>query len=464
MARPILCAAIFFFLFFLPLSGQGQELRSVGTHDPETDPMNRPVLLTTDPMLAIARKRVEQNAQPASTAWEKIRELSENALSREFMPYQEGEYKRYYRTARDQARAVRDLAIAFHMSGDERFQRRAVEILIDWSDEFHRHFDFPNLYPASEIPHASGLVIGRTVTIFADAYALLYPSLDETDRQKIESWFQKLVPPIKESLRLWETGEYLSFQPPFFDRQYFNNHLGACTMGIAAIGFALRDPDLIEYAIGQESERTRDYGEVEEFNLRDLYALVNGVIFMPGDFGSGEEGDVWSHGRQDPSLHGAPPPLPGEIYDRYRVLGGNGTHYALLHLRLLTLMAEMTRNNLGTPHYGGPDFYQYTGNRGENLRVSYELYAEWFITRDPASVNDGYYVDWIANGNKPKTIEGDLNALALYELVRLRYPESERIAAALQASGEAGDRPAFDPETFGWTAALLYGHTEIEEE
>jgi len=419
---------------------------------------SRPVVLTSDATLAEARARLEAPTDLVAESWRKTRERAEEALTGEFVPYQGMEYLRYYRTGRDQAQFIRDLALVYHLTGEKRYGARGKELLLIWADEFHRLYDFPAHYPAVEIPHASGLVIGRTVLIFADAYALLWPLLDGEERERVENWFRGLVPPIKESFRLWEEGTYLTMGPPYFDRQFFNNHLGACNMGLAAIGFALRDRELISYAMDDQPEaQKRPMGEVERWNRRNLPVLIEGVIFMPGDFGSGEEGDVW---HRDPSLQGAPPPLPGETYDRYRVLEGKGMHYALLHLRLLTLMAEMGKNNLNTPHFRGGNFFEFVGRRGESMRVSYEVYADWFIQGDPAAVNDGYYVTAVREGRPPESLARNLDSMALYELAARRYPESTKIREALRVQGEAGGRLSYDQETFAWSGPLLYAADE----
>lgn len=424
----------------------------------------RPVVLTTDLMLEEARRKIGADDGPVGRAWDKTLERAELALNKEFVPYQETEYLRYYRTGRDQAQFIRDLAIAHRLTGEKRYADRGREILLEWAREFQRHYDFPRRYPASEIPHASGLVIGRTVTIFADAYALLWPELSLQEREEIESWFRSLLLPIKESLRLWEVGEYRGMKPPYFGRQYFNNHLGACNMGIAAIGFALRDSGAIDYVMRPAPLLpNRVPGEVDRSNPRDFHVLLEGVILMPGDFGSGEEGDVLQGKPGDPSQEGYPAPLAGEIWDRYRVRQGKGMHYALLHLRLLTLMAEMARNNLGKAHYSGPDFFEYVGSRGENLVLSYEAYADWFITMDASEVNNGYYVDAVSEGRPRPTVESNLDALALYELAGRRYPQSTPIKEALRVREKEGDRPAFDPETFAWTATLLYAEEEGDD-
>lgn len=422
----------------------------------------RPVLLTTEAALELARQRVEEGKEPFLTAWRKTHQRADRALREGFVPYQGTEYTSYFRTARHQSQMARDLALAFHVTGESRYGDRAREILLAWAKEFEDTYNFPKAYPASDEPHGAGLVIGRTVVVFADAYALLYPRLSESDREKIRRWFKGLIPPMKEELRIWKHEAVKTFAPPYLDRQYFNNHLSGCTMGIAAVGFALQDREILHYAYGTGAEGTDESADVQERNPRDVPTLFQGAILMPGDFGSGEEGDVWQGPPGDPSLRGAPAPAPGEIWDRYRVIQGHGAPYAILHLRLLTLMAELAHNNRDASYYEGPDFYEYTGARGENLEVSYSLYSDWFITLDMASVNNGYYVDWIPEGIPERAPTDFMHGHALYELVSRHYPENERIQEALRVRQEAGDRPVQDHETFGWTATLLYG-PEITE-
>lgn len=417
-----------------------------------------PVVLTTPDMLDAAAARVASGEEPYATAWRHTKFSADLALTRTYEPYQGPQYLTYYRTARDQGRVARDLAIAAHVTGDDRYAERGRELLAQWSAAHAATYDYPTTYPSSDNPHGAGLVIGRTVTTWADAYALLYDRLDDDERAAVAEWFRALVDPILDSQAIWEKGSLACCPAPYLDRQFFNNHLGAQNMGLAAIGFALQDDDLIEFSLdsedadddrGQEGDE-REAGELPDHNPRDLQTLIDGTIFMPGDFGSGEVGDVWRGNPGDPSLHGAPPPLPGETYDRYRVVQGHGIGYALFHLRLLTLTAEMARNNVDDD---GTDFYAYVGPRGENLEISYDVYSDWFTTMDARAVNDGYYVDWIPDGIRDETVEEHLGDVALYELAHLRYPDNERITAAL----DSVDRAVFDRETFGWTAVLTHG-------
>lgn len=445
-----------FLLLCMTASVRGNPPKPAAEADDSLARPPRPVLLTTDEMLERAKKHASADRQPFRSAWEQTLARANRVLKEDLEPYQGTEYLRYFETARAQAQFARDLAIVYHVTGDERYAARSEEILVAWAEEFHRTSAFPEHYPASDERHGAGLVIGRTVAIFGDAYALLHNRLAEESRTTIREWFRLLVPPIQEELRIWHSGRVHSFEPPYLDRQYFNNHLSGCVLGIAAIGFALQDGALVAYAYqgGDENAPEKD---IAARNPRDLATLITGAILMPGDFGSGDETDVWQGPPGDPSLHGAPPPLAGEVWDRYRTIQGHGIHYTLFHLRLLTLMAEMAHNNLGAAWYSGPDFYAFTGRRGENLEISYDRYADWFITMDPSSVNDGYYVDWVREGAPTPTVEGNMDALATYELAHFRYPGNERIRQALAARQEAGNRLFFDPETFAWTALLIYG-------
>jgi hypothetical protein len=380
-------------------------------------PVAGPVIWTTDAMLERARARVASEEEPFYGAWLKSKAQADAALGREYEPYQGEDFRRYFQTGRSHSQDVRYLALAFHITGEQRYADKAREILAAWAA------DGKDAYPGSGSPHSAGLVIGRVISIFADGYSLVWEQMSAGEREAVEDWFRAMVPPILESQRIWQEGELPCCEPPWLDQQYFNNHLGAQTLGIAAIGFALNDQKLIRYALNSPH------------NPRDLRTLIDGAILMPDDIGSGEPGDLW-YG--DPTLtEGAPAPQPGEIYDRYRMVAGTGFHYAHIHLRFLTLMAEMVHNN-----QQGRDYYDYVGPNGENFELSYEFYAEFLITGDPAA-RTGYYADG----------KVDFNMLPLYELALRQYSDSDEIREVL----ESRDRVAHDIETFGWTAVLTHG-------
>lgn len=397
----------------------GAQADPVGDVEPDGQgfPVAGPVILTTDAMLDRARDRVERAEEPFITAWERTKSAADGALDREPEPYHGADYLRYYRTGRGQGHDVRHLAVAHAVTGEQAYADKAREYLAAWAA------DGIGSHPGSDSPHSSGLVIGRVITMWADAYSIVYDEMSQDEREAVHDWFQAMVGPILESQRIWEKGSLPGHEPPWLNRQFFNNHLGAQTMGLTAIGYATDDRQLIRYAINHPD------------NPRHLETLIDGAILMAGD-------DLW-HG--DPTLtEGDSEPEPGEIYDRYRMIGNTGLHYAHIHLRFLTLMAEMVHNN-----NQDRDRYGYVGPNGENLEVSYEFYAE-FVATDDTGARTGYYTD---------AARVDTHWLPMYELAHRHYPDNAEIRNAL----ESRPRVVNDIETFGWTAVLTHGGDGLAE-
>lgn len=385
------------------------------------DDSERPVIWVTDQMLVEMRQRIIEREAPFDRAWAVVRSQADNALGTEYTPYQGTTFIEYYQTGRGQAQTVRNLALAFHATGDERYAAKGREVLGAWAED-------ANVHAADSNPSGAGLVIGRVMSIFADGYALLWETMSTAERQAVEDWMQLMVDPILVSQQIWESGELPCCKAPWLDQQYFNNHLGAQNLGLTAIGFATHDEALIDYALRSPE------------NPRNLEVLINGVILMPADIGSGGPGDLW---KGDPTVtEGAPAPEPGEIYDRYRIVEGNGLHYANLHMRLLALMAEIAYNN------DAGDYFAYVGDNGENLELSFEFYSEFLVTGS-ADARTGYY--------SGETV--DFSAMSMYEIAARHY-DNDSIRAAL----ESNDRVANDYETFGRTAVLTHGIDGIADD
>jgi hypothetical protein len=387
-------------------------------------PVRGPVVLTTSEMVDRAVRRVAEREEPFFQAWLEVRDRAEGALVRNQVPYNGGSHREYFTTGRAHARDARASALAFRITGDERYAQEARSILADWAADAAQNPDpAGNRLPPAGSPQ--GLVVGRVITVFADAYALIHHQLDDHEREAIDHWFALMVTPILDSQRFWVEGENLDagLTAPYLGQQYFNNHLGAQTMGLAAIGYARGDQKLIRYALNSPQ------------NPRDLQTLIDGAIIMPDDVGSGEPGDLF---KNDPTYtEGAPAPEAGEIYDRYRIIGNTGLGYSFVHLRFLTVTAEMAFNN-----GQGRNYFDYVGPNGENLEVSYEFYADFLITGD-SSARTGYYT-----GNNI-----DFGMISMYEIAHRHYPDNAKIREVL----ESRSRVVNDTETFGYAGVLTHG-------
>src|SRR5690606_12310301 len=79
--------------------------------------------------------------------------------------------------------------------------------------------------------------------------------MDEQTKTIILDWFGILYTEALASIQLWENNDY-------FNKQYYQNHLVAHTMGIMMLGFVTEDEAMIQYALNSPS------------NPRDMYELI----------------------------------------------------------------------------------------------------------------------------------------------------------------------------------------------
>ncbi|GAB3754858.1 alginate lyase family protein [Microlunatus parietis] len=394
---------------------------------------SRPVIFTTEGEINRAIRRVAERQEPFYGSWLKTKAVADAALTKTYVPDQNYHHERYFGTARPQAQDARSLALAARITGDDRYAEKAREILRLWAKDA-----IDGEYPGWGSPHQMGLVIGRVIPIFADAYAMLWDELPAQERSLMEQWFRKMAEAtmISRNIFRYETHtcdygvcRYRGEPGTYLGGNYFSNHLSAHNLGMLAIGAMFRDGRMIQEQLDSPK------------NDRDLRELINGAIVMPDDLGGGvADGDLY---KGDPTYTaGAPLPEPGEIWDRSRTTQGHGLHYTFLHLQLLMLQADIAKNN------GSRDWFAYVGPRGENLELPFKIYDDFLMTADPG-VRTGYYV--------ASTIE--YNLVTLYELAHREYRKNRDARKVL----ESFDRARFigDHQTFGWTLPLTDGLDDL---
>lgn len=364
---------------------------------------DRPRLMFTPETLAEMLSRIERREAPRADAARKTLLDAGAALAAEPRPETGRHSLEFFRAAVRDGDRARLLAYAWLVSGDDRYARAAMKHLTAWATaeptpgaDFDPEIRFPN----------TGMEVARAAILFAESYDLLagHTAFPAADRLAVEKWLRVLVEPILSGKRRWEENDY-------FNRQDFQNHLTAHTMGLAAIGYALGDRELVQFALDHPD------------NDRDFMTLINGMILMEGQ----------SPHHREPS--GAPPPQDGEIHDRYRhfTAGGRGIQYVHLSLSQLLYTAEMAWNN-------GIDFYSYTGSGGENLVLPLRFYAGLFHTGDLAEAG-GVFLgkDHPERAlQERRTLQARPDFPAIYEVGNRRYPETPEIVALLKSL----DRPA----------------------
>jgi hypothetical protein len=371
--------------------------------------------------LARLRRNAASKEEPFASAWEHVLTEADGALSADAEVHTGTDSVELRFAGMRAMRRVRDLCLVHLVTGEARYAEKARELFMAWPSQ--------QPVPGSALVREKytgqshggtiaglGLNVGLLAVDTANAYSLVWDHLSDQERASTERWLRFLAGLIREGHEAWIENDY-------YGKQDFNNHLSGHNLGLAAIGFALRDQALVIYALDSPD------------NPRDWKEMHNGAILLPS---KPNKQQLW-HG--DPTLtRGAAPPVAGEIYDRYRVVTvrkghGCGVPYAFFHQKMLTETAEMAWQN-------GIDLHAYVGPHGENLRLTYEAYAPYLLKQKPFAPT-GYYA-----GNR--VYESQVH---MYELANLRYPSSPQICQVLATL----DRAVNHQEAFGWTAVLLYG-------
>lgn len=365
------------------------------------------------------RQRIREGVEPTVSSWAKVQATVDNLVQNDWQPkpYTGEDAGLFYKNLWRDASATRDLALAWQIGGNEEHARRAIAAIIAWTQAKPlpaSHFDPELAYPNA------GMLVARSSIQLLWAYDLLYqhPDFDYEDKMRAEGWFRLCEAWIKIGHHRWAVNDY-------FDKQYFQNHLAADAMTLTAIGYALNDRNLVQYALDSEK------------NDRDFADLIEGMILMEGDEPYYREPEK-------------KPVQTGEIIDRYRhyEIGGHykdyvtkpnrGLQYCILSLNLMSITAEL--------HYQhGLNMFEYAAPGGENLELVFSFYAPFYAAMD-SSLQGGFY----AGETERMTGGGDFPAV--FEFGHRHYPENERIIEVLIKR----DRTAHRTLLLGWPP-LLYG-------
>ena len=361
-------------------------------------PFRLPGIGRPSPHLLLDRQRLEGLAEAVTSirtsffsAWKHLERRCEAGLAYPPRGYGGDDPAVFYKICSREAGLARDLALGYRLSGREAYGTRAALLLEDWAREragkrLNSEKDFPS----------GGMKAARATFPFLWAYDLLATTrlLDEKERRAAETWFGRLADFIRHDFQAWVENDY-------FNRQDYQNHLAAHMTTLRAIGLVTDEENLVQYALDSEE------------NPRDLRELIAGCILMPGDTPHHREPRAWQM-------------EAGEIYDRYRHHTGHlrGLQYCHLTLKLLALSAQMCEQH-------GLDLFEYTAPGGENLRLPFEFYADFYRLRD-ASLHHGLYSGESHRIGKAGDIPG------MFELGLRHYPDSRPLRALIRSIDRAG--------------------------
>ncbi len=167
-----------------------------------------PRLLLNRVQLANMKKRALSGKEPFCRAWDLLKRRAEGSMAVKPAPYQGTDAVQAYRAASGQAEAARDLALVWHITGDDRYAEKALEFLWTWSGSDPHAL-------SKVIPDAgSGMHLARSTMPLVWSYDLLHDhsAWTKEKRVRVESWLRLLEWHIKQGIRQWHENDYFNQQ------------------------------------------------------------------------------------------------------------------------------------------------------------------------------------------------------------------------------------------------------------
>ena len=361
------------------------------------------ILYTKEELLNIKRMIATNSSASITATYNNLMSRCNKALAYTATPYTGQDPTKFIEESYAPGSNSRDLAMAYWFTQDKKYAQKSVEIIETWAKACK------NITYVADA--GSAMYLARGMYPMVCAYDMLISEniMNEATKKNITDWFQVLYREGMISINKWESSDY-------FNKQYYQNHLVAHSMGVLMLGLATDRDELIQFAIDSP------------VNPRDLYELIAGCILMEGDEPCSRE------------KAGSSAPAKGEIYDRYRHDTGplKGLQYTHLTLSLLATNARMCYNN-------GLDLFAYKAPTGENLRYSFEYYSDFYRLMD-SSIKSGYY-----SGETERMTKAGDNP-GMYEIGYRYYSDSAPIKQLIK-SGTFNRETAY-MDFFGFTRFL----------
>jgi autotransporter-associated beta strand protein len=381
------------------------------TVPPITQP--HPRLLITSADVVDIRNDISNRVQPRYAMWLDL-QYRANVWCAEPVtaPYTGGDSLAFYNAAIAAGNLSSKMALAYLLNGNTNYAAAAKAILLAWAQATPlpgTTFSSTNNFPDS------GMDTARGIADFIYTYDYICNEFSSDEQAAVTNWFLAMLPTIQAGIDRWNTPYAASSTSPtgwvgtsdlndiYFGGQYYQNHLGAHTMGYLLMGYALGNQAMVQFAVDSRA------------NPRSYLTLFDGNILMAGDP---------YVNRGDPM---DPPPQDGEDYDRYRHVEapGLGLAYSTLSINEMTAMTE-------TLFVNGLNFYTRVGVYGETVEQPFNFYADFWRLQNSA-IKGGFYTG--------ETYETNLWQIAIFEVANKRYPGNPAIQALLNSF----DRTAVDP-------------------
>ena len=201
-------------------------------------------------------------------------------------------------------RDVSNLAVAYHLTGDQRYGAAAVQHLRAWFIEpatrMNPNFEHAQAVPGIATGRGFGIIEGRFLIHIPDAVRLLGDQLSKNEQESITRWFSELNQWMLTSENGKAENKWHNNHGTWFDAQVVAFALFTGDLDIARTQLKVtRDKRIAHHfdAAGKqpaEFERTRPW-HYANFNL-EAYNLL-------GQFGRQLGVDIWGYQRGDISLH-----------------------------------------------------------------------------------------------------------------------------------------------------------------
>jgi hypothetical protein len=337
-------------------------------------------------MLERARQRIASKSEPFFSYWQSAKAEAAQALTLKPKPCLSRDALAFHGEAQTQGVAARLLAYQWRLEDNREAGAHAIALLNAWASA--RPLPGADFDPKLRFPNA-GMDLARGMLPFIAAYDLLrgHPAFTPEVNTSIQTWFRSLVPVLREGIRRWEANDD-------YGGQHFQNHHVAHTLGLALIGAALDDKDVIQLALDSPE------------NPKDFKELVAGLILMPTD--------EPLEGRRGKPLHA------GELEDRVRTGHGTGLIYCHLSMTLLLYTAEvLTRTT-------GEDWVNWEAPGGECLRLPLTFYSDFWRLRN-ARINGDYYFRDHAQ------IQNNTPFLGIFEVALHHWPDVPNLKAVVRS-------------------------------
>ena len=262
---------------------------------------------------------------------------------------------------------ARDLAVAYLLSGDERYADKAKAFLLAWvnGSSLVNVYDFNIDFKATTFDGVEEGFCNNSWNMaldsmwqtyglinFSDVYIILTRNgyvLPESEHESIRNWLQhKLLPAVNAGCHAWTRRADAHPQSKVYQRYRSDNHLSWCLAGWSAAAAALDDDKLWKYAYQggvYDDGRSGPYANPSNFEAHVGYAIY-------------------------PS---------GEIYDQaVRSSSHKGLFYGNFSLWSMALAAQIAEVHRGI------DYWTYTGSQGGSLKTAFDFYAPFTAGDVPA--------------------------------------------------------------------------------